>query len=225
MSKGETRPHIGYLLSALFGFVESDAEAEQRQAHFDRFLVRVLHGDLELATGSHGGNELVGERHCDEAPKLVQVWIACRSGAPLPTLTKTGSVRLRPSGSVMSMAPLLPSAAGRTVTETSNCRDSRWKTCCTARQSSVLPSPVHSTRHAAGGFSGDCFADADREPAPTAISNAIAVAIISPRLPASEARELADMGAHSSRLRAAGAIALKACRCVSRYVHETGKHL
>src|SRR5262249_58023182 len=70
MSKGETRPHIGYLLSALFGFVESEAEAEQRQAHFDRFLVRVLHGDLELATGSHGGNELVGERHCDEAPDI-----------------------------------------------------------------------------------------------------------------------------------------------------------
>src|SRR5262245_20127752 len=158
-------------------------------------------------------------------PTLVQVWIACRSGVPLSTLTSTGSVRLRPSGSVISIAPLLPSVAGRTATETSNCRVSRWKTCCTARQSSVLPSPVHSTRHAAGGFSGDCCADVDREPAPTAISNAIAVAIISPRLPASEERELADMGAHSSRLRAGGAIALKACRCVSRYVQETGKHL
>src|SRR5262249_50614957 len=159
MSKGETRPHIGYLLSALFGFVESDAEAEQRQAHFDRFLVRVLHGDLELATGSHGGNELVGERHCDEAPKLWQVWIACRSGAPLPTLPKPVSWSVSPSGGVMSRAPLCPPAAGRTVTEPSNCRDSRWKTCCPARQSSVLPSPVHSPRHAAGGFSGDCCAD------------------------------------------------------------------
>src|SRR5262249_4840037 len=128
-------------------------------------------------------------------------------------------------GRVVRVAPLLRPAAGRPATETSNGRDSRWKTCCTARQSSVLPSPVHSTRHAAGGVSGDCCADADREPAPTAISNAIAVGIISPRLPASEARELAAMGAHSSRLRAARAIALKACRCVSRYVHETGKHL
>src|SRR5262249_61568302 len=105
-----------------------------------------------------------------------------------------------------------------------SCRASGGKPGGTAGQPGVLPSPGPSPRHAAGGFSGDCCADADREPAPTAISNAIAVAIISPRLPASEARELADMGAHS-RLRAAGAIALKACRCVSRYVHETGKHL
>src|SRR5262249_48345621 len=172
MSKGETRPHIGYLLSALFGFVESDAEAEQRQAHFDRFLVRVLHGDLELATGSHGGNELVGERHCDEAPKLVQVWIACRSVAPLPTLTKTGSVRSGPRGRVRSVAPPSPPAAERTATEPATCRAPRGKPCGPARRSSVLPPPVHSPRHAAGGFSGDCCADADREPAPTAISNA-----------------------------------------------------
>src|SRR5262245_66065575 len=48
---------------ASFGLVEGDAEAEQRQAHFDRFLVGVLHGDFEVAAGSHGGDELVGERH------------------------------------------------------------------------------------------------------------------------------------------------------------------
>src|SRR5215471_14288482 len=46
-------------------------------------------------------------------PTLVQVWIDCRSAVPLSTLTKTGSVRLRPSGSVITIAPVLPSAAGR----------------------------------------------------------------------------------------------------------------
>jgi hypothetical protein len=29
-----------------------------------------LHGDFEVAAGSHGGNELVGERHGDEAPDI-----------------------------------------------------------------------------------------------------------------------------------------------------------
>src|SRR5262245_39987052 len=93
-------------------------------------------------------------------PTLVQVWIDCRSAVPLSTLTKTGSVRLRPSGSVIIIAALLPSAAGRTRADTTNCRVSRWKTCWTARQSSVLPSPAHSTRHAVGAPSGACCARA-----------------------------------------------------------------
>src|SRR5262245_4228258 len=38
-------------------------------------------------------------------PTLVQVWIDCRSAVPLSTFTKTGSVRLRPSGSVITIAP------------------------------------------------------------------------------------------------------------------------
>jgi hypothetical protein len=59
-------------------------------------------------------------------PTLVQVWIACFSDAPLSTLTCTGSLTLRPSGSVTNIAPLLPSAAGRTATDSSNCRVSRW---------------------------------------------------------------------------------------------------
>src|SRR5262249_45346073 len=95
-----------------------------------------------------------GSVRATKHPTLVQVWIGCRSGVPLSTLTDTGSVRLRRRGSVMIMAPLLPSGAGRTATDTNNWRVSRWKICCTARQSSVLPSPAHSTRHAAGGLSG-----------------------------------------------------------------------
>ena len=56
-------------------------------------------------------------------PTLVQVWIAWRSAAPLSTLTMIGSTRLRPSGSWTTIAAVLPSAAGRTTTDTSNCRD------------------------------------------------------------------------------------------------------
>jgi hypothetical protein len=70
---------------------------------------------------------------------------------------------LRPSGSVTNIAPLLPSAAGRTATDSSNCRVSRWKTCCTARHSKTLPSPEHSTRHAAGGVASGACAGADRD--------------------------------------------------------------
>ena len=80
--------------------VEGRPEAEQRQAHVDRFLVGVLHGDFQLAAGSHGGNELVGQASWRRSSRH---W--CRSGslafraAPLSTLIVTGSVRLRPSGS------------------------------------------------------------------------------------------------------------------------------
>src|SRR5262249_61762764 len=148
MRRGKTSIHIGQLLRALFGFVESEAEAEQRQTHFDRFLVRVLYGDFELTSRSHAAMSLSESVIAAKHPTFVQVWIACRSGVPLSTLTSTGSVRLRPSGSVISIAPLLPSAAGRTGTDTSKCRVSRLNTCCTARQSRVLPLPVDSTRHA-----------------------------------------------------------------------------
>src|SRR5262245_7423999 len=98
-------------------------------------------------------------------PTFVQVWIACFSDAPLSTLTCTGSLTLRPRGSVTSIAPLLPSAPGRTATDSSNCRVSRWKTCCTARHSKTLPSPEHSTRHAAGGGASGACAGADCEAA------------------------------------------------------------
>src|SRR6516225_2678985 len=70
-TRGKSSVRIGYVqLCASFGLVEGDAEAEQRQAHFDRFLVGVLNGDFEVAAGSHGGNELVGERHGDEASDI-----------------------------------------------------------------------------------------------------------------------------------------------------------
>jgi hypothetical protein len=58
-------------------------------------------------------------------PTLVQVWIGCRSAAPLSTLTATGSVRLSPSGSVNTMAPVLRSAAGRTTADSTSCLVSR----------------------------------------------------------------------------------------------------
>src|SRR5262249_24525833 len=44
---------------ALFRLVESEREAEQRQAHLDRLLVGVLHRDLQLVAGAHGGEQLV----------------------------------------------------------------------------------------------------------------------------------------------------------------------
>src|SRR5215467_8593204 len=125
-------------------------------------------------------------------PTLVQVWIDCRSAVPLSTLTKTGSVRLRPSGSVITIAPVLPSGAGRTSADTTNCRVSRWKTCWTARQSSVLPSPTHSTRHAAGAPSGACSARADCA-ATIKMVSAITAAIVAAQLPAAEAWRLAGI--------------------------------
>src|SRR5262249_30702990 len=125
-------------------------------------------------------------------PTLVQVWMDGRSAVPLPTFTKTGSVRLRPSGSVITIAPVLPSAAGRTSADATNCRVSRWKTCWTARQSSVLPSPAHSTRHAAGVPSGACCARADCAEAIKMVS-AITAATVSARLPAAKAWRLADI--------------------------------
>jgi hypothetical protein len=51
---------------------------------------------------------------------------------------------------------------------------------------------VHSTRHAAGGFSEDCCARADGKGAAIAIINAIAPAVVAARSPAH--KELADMG-------------------------------
>src|SRR5499427_5915638 len=125
-------------------------------------------------------------------PTLVQVWIDCRSAVPLSTLTKTGSVRLRPRGSVIIIAALLPSGAGRTSADTTNCRVSRWKICWTARQSSVLPSPAHSTRHAAGVPSGACCARADCAVAIKMVS-AITAATVSARLSAAEAWRLANI--------------------------------
>jgi len=53
---------------------------------------------------------------------------------------------------------------------------------------------VHSTRHAAGGLSGDCCARADGKGAAIAITNAIALAVVAVRLPAGEGGELADIG-------------------------------
>src|SRR4051812_44771965 len=97
-------------------------------------------------------------------PTLVQVWIGCRSAAPLSTLTVTGSVGLSPSGSGSRHAPGLGSGAGRTTADSTSCRVSRWNTCWTARHSSALPSPEHSTRHAAADASGAC-AGADWEAA------------------------------------------------------------
>src|SRR5262249_47631801 len=73
-----------------------------------------VYGDFATGSAMSLSESVIATKH----PTLVQVWIACRSGAPLSTLIKTGSVRLRPSGSVISMAPLLPSAAGRAATET-----------------------------------------------------------------------------------------------------------
>jgi hypothetical protein len=164
---------------------------------------------VRMAAMNFSGN-VMATKH----PTLVQVWIACRSGAPLSTLTKTGSVRLSPSGSVISIAPLLPSAAGRTATDTSNCRVSRWKTCWTARQSSVLPSPAHSTRHAAGGLSGACCAAAL---ATIATINAAVAAVVAARLPADEGQRFAGM-VYSS-----GATALKARRWRQRYTHGSSR--
>src|SRR5262245_52993887 len=53
-----------------FGLVEGEGEAEQRQAHLDRLFVGVLHRDLQVGAGAHGGDELVGERHGDEASHI-----------------------------------------------------------------------------------------------------------------------------------------------------------
>src|SRR5262249_26407343 len=108
-----------------------------------------LYGDFATGSAMSLSESVIATKH----PTLVQVWIACRSGARLGPLTKPGRVELGPGASATSVAPLFPPAAGRAATEPSNCRASRWKICGTARQSSVLPSPVHSTRHAAGGFS------------------------------------------------------------------------
>src|SRR5262249_12775487 len=125
-------------------------------------------------------------------PTLVQVWIDCRSAVPLSTLTKTGSVRLRPRGSVIIIAALLPSGAGRTRADTTNCRVSRWKACWAARQSSGLPSPPRPAPHSAGAPSGACSARADCAAAIKMVS-AITTAVVPAHLPAAEAWRLAGI--------------------------------
>src|SRR5262249_37591324 len=97
-------------------------------------------------------------------------------------------------GGVIIFAALWPSGAGRTSADTTNCRVARWKTCWTARQSSVLPSPTHSTRHAAGAPSGACSARADCAAAIKMVS-AITTAVVSAHLPAAEAWRLAGIWA------------------------------
>ena len=130
-------------------------------------------------------------------PTLVQVWIGCRSAAPLSTLTVTGSVRLSPSGSVSSIAPVLASGAGRTTADSTSCRVSRWNTCWTARHSSALPSPEHSTRHAAADASGAC-AGAGWEAAAIKTASPVVAVVSMTRLPAGETQRLARMAGGSS---------------------------
>src|SRR6476620_5571868 len=64
-----------------------------------------------------------------------------------------------------------------------SCRVSRWNTCWTARHSSVLPSPEHSTRHAATDASGAC-AGAEWEAAATKTASPVVAAVSMTRLPA-----------------------------------------
>jgi len=124
---------------------------------------------------------------------LVQVWIGWRSAAPLSTLTVTGSVRLSPSGSVSSIAPVLASGAGRTTADSTSCRVSRWNTCWTARHSSALPSPEHSTRHAAAPDASGACAGAEWEAAAIRTASPVVAVISTTRLPAGEAQRLARM--------------------------------
>jgi hypothetical protein len=54
-----------------FGLVVGEPEPEQRQGYLGRLLVRILHRDLEVGAGPHGGEQLVGCRQGDEAAGIV----------------------------------------------------------------------------------------------------------------------------------------------------------
>ena len=175
------------------GLVEGEPEAEQRQTHIDRLLVGVLHGDFQLAPGSHGGDHLVGQRHRDEAPDIGAGLDRLPLGRAVVDLDRHRLGEIEPErqrqhhgAGLEHRPPAVPPPTAPVACV------SRWNTCWTARQSSVLPSPVHSTRHAAGGPSGAC-AGAECETAAITTASPAVAAISMTRLPAGAARRLARM--------------------------------